>query len=88
MYSVHVEKLAEGMGLTGYFGNAHVDTGFVASEVVADPLAAPAVQEASRMLGGSVSLLGLWRLDQCFALFTGHFQPEWRSTVNMPTIRV
>ncbi|MNF91650.1 hypothetical protein D3C84_742600 [compost metagenome] len=47
---VQIEKLAAGVGHAANFGDAFLETGFVASEIVAYQLAVPLPKEVARML--------------------------------------
>lgn len=50
---VKVEELAPGVGYAANFGDALLEAGLVASEVVADQLAIPLPQKIARMLAGT-----------------------------------
>lgn len=49
---MQIEELAAGVGHATDFGDALLETGLVASEVVADQLALPVAQEAAHVLTG------------------------------------
>ena len=50
---MQVEELAARMGHAADFGDAQLEAGLVAGEVVTDQLAVPGVQEVTRMFAGT-----------------------------------
>lgn len=63
---MQVEKLAAGVGHTADFDDALLEAGFVTCEVIADQLAAPRAQEATRMAPRSTNTPSNVRRDAAY----------------------